>query len=136
MTERDGASELVTDLWDLVERWSSGAISLARAGSLPGSEELAEAEIRLLMEHATDLRGVIEAHLEHDSAELVAVAVAASVVEPRPEPSSRPGPGPVDATPEHRCDSADFERPVCAACGRHHWYCSVCGAQQDQCAQL
>jgi len=132
MTERDGASELVKDLWDLVEGWSSQAISLARARSEPGSEEIVEAEVRLLMEHASGLRAVIEAHLEHDSAELVAVAVAAAVVEPKPEPESRPS----AADPDHRCDSADFERPVCTECGRHHWYCSMCGAQQDQCVAV
>lgn len=131
MMERESASELVKDLWDLVEGWSSGAISLARARSVPGSEELVEAEVRLLMQHASDLRAVIEAHLEHDSAELVAVAVAAAVVEPPPE--VRPAIAPAAVAADHRCDSADFERPVCAECGRHHWYCSMCGAQQDHC---
>jgi hypothetical protein len=51
------------------------------------------------------------------------VAIAPAAVMPTAAP----------AVPEHRCNSADFERPLCSVCNGLHWYCSICGRQQDEC---
>jgi hypothetical protein len=120
---------LLADLWDLVEGWSSGAIQCARQADATGPSEVEDAEIRLLVAHAAELRGVIEAHL--------AAAEGEPDPEPEPEPALPPGPSPTayDEVPAHACNSADFDRPRCPRCDAQHWYCSVCGAQRDVCLQ-
>lgn len=117
-------ADLLADLWDLVEGWSSGAIQRARDTSVVGPSEVAEAETRLLMEHAAALRAALEDHLERlEAAQAVLV----------PEPTPEPEPTPQVAVREHRCDSADYDRPPCTVCSGRHWYCSVCGARRDEC---
>lgn len=40
-----------------------------------------------------------------------------------------------NATPEHECDSGNFDRSVCPdPCGAMHSYCVQCGERQDPCA--
>lgn len=138
MTAEDrNAAGLLADLWDLVEGWSSGAIQRARQADATGPSEVEDAEIRLLVAHAAELRGVIEAHLA--SAEAAAVPEPGPEPEPdsQPEPDPQPEPGltPYDEVPAHACNSADFDRPRCPRCDAQHWYCSVCGAQWDVCLQ-
>jgi hypothetical protein len=118
-------ADLLADLWDLVEGWSSGAIQRARDTSARGPSEVAEAETRLLMEHAAALRAALEDHLDRVD--------AVRVAEPDPQPTVQREPTPQVIVPEHRCDSADYDRPPCAACSGRHWFCSICGAQRDEC---
>lgn len=144
--EDRATTELLADLWDLVEGWSSGAIQRARQADATGPSEVEDAEIRLLVAHAAELRGVVEAHL---AAEETAAA---------PEQVPEPGAGPTSesvavAAPEvgaemagvgvatvrvpassHACNSADFDRPPCVECGGRHWHCSICGARRDDCS--
>lgn len=71
---------------------------------------------------------------------------AAADVDARPEAGEEPGPAAATDTvaapapqataapvADHTCNSADFERPLCDNCGGLHWYCSICGAQRDDC---
>jgi hypothetical protein len=223
LVEDRAGEPLVAALWDIVEDWSSTAIQRTREATATGPTDVLDAEIRLLIAHAAQLRGVIEAHLEGDDAgqepvaetpsgpedpaevlarlhevplaevcpecftvvrldeleahDLVCVRHKAiekmdrdleddledglepevevevepeSGVEPEPEEqpaaeAEQPEPEPeVDepeadepeaqqAAPDHTCNSADFERPLCDSCGGLHWYCSICGAQRDAC---
>lgn len=233
MVEDRAGDPLVAALWDAVEDWSSAAIQRTREAAATGPTDVLDAEIRMLIAHAAQLRGVIELHLEAVDLEPAVAKVAASPVarpaapapqksseaestevlallheaahaqvcpecftmvrldevethdlvcvrhktiekmdrkleeEPAPEPApeleaedvaeSAPAPMPepeaaaAEATPEaapvadaeatpaaapvadHVCNSADFERPLCATCGGLHWYCSICGAQRDDC---
>jgi hypothetical protein len=50
-----------------------------------------------------------------------------------PQPEALVATEPVEVVADHTCNSADFERPLCATCGGLHWYCSICGAQRDAC---
>ncbi|MDO7868356.1 hypothetical protein [Nocardioides jiangxiensis] len=54
---------LLGELWDLVEEWSSAAIQRARDAASTGSSEVADAEIRIAIAHAAELRAVVERHL-------------------------------------------------------------------------
>jgi hypothetical protein len=124
-------SDLLGQLWNLVEAWSSGAIRHARASAEAHAGAASDAEIRILVEHAAELRMVLEGYLDRadrPGAQLEAeLAVALNL--------TLEAPAAVPATPaDHRCNSADFERPLCADCGRQHWHCSICGEQQDECA--
>ncbi|TCJ23211.1 hypothetical protein [Nocardioides jejuensis] len=187
---------LLEELWDLVEEWSSAAIQRARETASEGSSETVDAEIRLTIAHAAELRAVVERHLATDEAstpeaEPAQARTPGTLHEPPQaqvcpecfvmvpidqldeheltcerhhkiermeqaglgdvEPLADPTPV-VDAedvdvpeveqvapaaekppAPTHICNSADFDRPLCEACGGLHWYCSICGAQRDEC---
>lgn len=225
----------LADLWSLVEEWSSEAIRQARAAATDGASEVVDAEIRVLIAHAADLRGVLEDHLdraavapaangaavdadpaaalaplfdpplaqvcqecftmvrldevdEHDQVcvkhskiermdraaeepdeapddedvagspveeyDAVSVAVAFGTtydvqptsIDPAAKAASpvtayvapvtaapAPTPKAVPTVPDHQCNSADFERPLCPVCNGLHWYCSICGQQRDEC---
>lgn len=135
--EDDATAELLARLWELVEEWSSGAIQRARAAG-SGMTDVADAEVRLLVEHAAELRGVVEAHLERAD-----VAAGSTALQPAPPEREAPESEAVGTeataepetttTPPHTCNSADFDRPTCTACGGQHWYCSICGTRRDDC---
>lgn len=124
---RDAAA-FFADLWELVEGWSSDAIQRTRAASDERAPDVADAEIRLLVAHAAELRGVIEAHLE----EPAATPAERAAEDESGEPDSAPVPNRAEV-PEHACNSADFDRPPCEECQGRHWYCSICGARRDDC---
>lgn len=242
MAEDRAGEPLVAALWDIVEDWSSAAIQRTREAAMTGPTEVLEAETRLLIAHAAQLRGVIEAHLDGADLSDPAVAVAESgdpadglarlhevplaevcqecftmvrldeleahdevcvrhktiekmdrMLEDDPESEAEalagegdvgsepeaeaevgadvpaaeadepegladepvepegltdepdepvdgpeaaadePGGEPEQSAPDHTCNSADFERPLCDTCGGLHWYCSICGVQRDAC---
>ncbi|GGO90423.1 hypothetical protein GCM10011584_22160 [Nocardioides phosphati] len=245
MVEDRAGDPLVAALWDMVEDWSSAAIQRTREAAATGPTDVLDAEIRLLISHAAQLRGVIDVHLDgaepepkaapvvvlppapertpepepeaeeqgeilarlhevahaqvcpecftmvrldevetHDlvcvrhkviekmerkleeeqDADPAPASPAAAPVEREAEPEPEPEPEPHDVEPEpepdpeeaqdveagqaeapvqpsepapadHTCNSADFERPLCATCGSLHWYCSICGAQRDACRE-
>lgn len=126
------AAELLADLWELLEAWSSDAIQRTRGVRSAGPSDVAEAEIRMLIAHAAELRGVIEAHLDGAPREPDLAPDRSA----EPGPDQQTAPQPVVRAADHACNSADFERPVCEACGCQHWFCSICGAQQDVCTAL
>ena len=178
---------LLEELWDLVEEWSSAAIQRARETASEGSSETVDAEIRLTIAHAAELRAVVERHLATDEAstpeaEPAQARTPGTLHEPpqaqvcpecfvmvpidqldeheltcerhhKIERMEQAGLGDVEPeelapeaveeqvapavekppAPTHICNSADFDRPLCEACGGLHWYCSICGAQRDEC---
>ena len=127
MVEDRAGDPLIAALWDAVEEWSSAAIQRTREAGAAGPDDVADAEIRLLVEHAAQLRAVIETHLEAADPD---PADASADPELADEPRTAQ---PLPSAPAHTCNSADFERPRCASCGVLHWYCSICGAQRDAC---
>lgn len=143
MVEDRAGDPLIAALWDAVEEWSSSAIQRTREAGAAGPDDVADAEIRLLVEHAAQLRAVIETHLEYAEYEPadpasanpeLANAEPADAASADPEPADEPRTAqPLPSAPAHTCNSADFERPRCASCGVLHWYCSICGAQRDAC---
>lgn len=170
MAGQDGASSaLLEELWTLVESWSDAAIEGARTTADAPDPAVAEARIRSLMDHALELRSVLDRHEVADDRDAdETLAFEASVIEPEPAPPvittvplrsappalsavppvveeqpgdevfenplvEAPAAPAAPAVPEHRCNSADFERPPCTECGVRHWYCSVCGARRDEC---
>lgn len=65
-------SELLGQLWNLVEAWSSGAIRHARAAADAHEGGAGDAEIRILVEHAAELRMVLEDYLDRGDRPAVA----------------------------------------------------------------
>lgn len=132
------STDLLAGLWELLEEWSSDAIQRTRVVRGDGPSDVSEAEIRMLVAHAAELRGVIEAHLDgalpDPDPEPGADPQAESEVDP--QPTHLTAPQPAVRAADHACNSADFERPVCEACGCQHWFCSICGEQQDVCTAL
>jgi hypothetical protein len=168
-TDERPSSELLAELWTLVETWSSGAIERARMSVRDGDADVVEVEIRSLMDRAMELRSVLDRHdppggpapaapapaalaVEEPVRDAPAEVFGLSIFDPRPS-TTDPAPGVTSehmvemasvADPaletsvasevrDHRCDSADFERPPCVACGVRHWYCGICGAVRDEC---
>ncbi|HSX67020.1 hypothetical protein [Nocardioides sp.] len=136
-------AELLAGLWDLLEEWSSDAIQRTRGERGAGPSEVAEAEIRMLVAHAAELRGVIENYLDgalREPDHAPQSAATGSLPEPESGPQGQPdpqaAPQPAVRAADHACNSADFERPACEACGCQHWFCSICGLQQDVCTAL
>ncbi len=166
MAGQDSAAKaLLEELWTLVESWSDAAIEGARTTADAPDPAVAEAQIRSLMDHALELRSVLDRHdvaadpepepeaFEPPPPVITTVPLrsgppALSVVPPAADepaadkragdevfenPLAETAPAPAPTVREHRCNSADFERPPCKECGVRHWYCSICGARRDEC---